>query len=411
MKNVSALVAIVAVIACGQEAWKGNHDEAQVGSYSLPDVLTLSNGKKVTTADEWRNRRRPEILKLLESNMYGPTPRTKVPVTYSAATVDNKALGGKAVRKQVTISFPQQPNGPKINILMYLPANAKGRVPVFVGLNFGGNHTVHTDPGIVLPNVWLKEKQQRAQEDSRGRGAQQWQIERNLDRGYGIVTAYYGDIEPDFNGGMPYGIRALMPGTETWGAVGAWAWGLSRIADYLATDKDVNVDRMAVMGHSRLGKAALWAGAQDERFSIVISNNSGEGGAALSKRHFGEDVWRLNNNFPHWFGKAYRQYANREPEMPWDQHWLLASIAPRPLYVASAAEDLHSDPKGEFLAAFHAGPVYGLFGKKGLGTDEMPGHHQPIMNDVGYHIRTGKHDVTAYDWDRYCDFADKHWRK
>ncbi len=413
------------------QTWQGNHDESKVRPYTLPDPLTSVSGKKVVKADEWRKSRRPEVLRLFEENVHGRTPSTKVKTRYRVASTDRNALEGKAVRKEVTISFSGHESGPKINVLLYLPAHTKGPTPVFVGLNFGGNHTVHADAGITLPGVWIRERSRPedsrpnegyvhkpATEESRGRAATQWQVERILARGYGLATAYYGDIEPDFDGGMEHGVRKMFlredqkePGPNEWGAIGAWAWGLSRIADYLTSDNDVDRKRLAVMGHSRLGKAALWAGAQDERFAIVISNNSGEGGAALSKRNFGEDVWRLNNNFPHWFSKAYRQYGNREANLPVDHHMLIALIAPRPVYVASAAEDLHSDPRGEFLSAVHAGPVYELLDKQSLGTDEMPSLHEPIQKTIGYHIRAGKHDVTSYDWDRFCDFADLHWPK
>jgi hypothetical protein len=302
MKNVLlAITCLACSVVATPQTWQGNHDESKVGPYTLPDVLTTAGGKKVKTADEWRKTRRPEILRIYEDNMYGLTPKVRIPTAFEVTSIDAHALGGKAIRKEVTITFPKRQDSPAIHVLMYLPANATKPAPVFVGLNFSGNHTVHADPKITLHNVWIKEQQQAATDESRGRGAGQWQVERNLARGYGVVTAYYGDIEPDFNGGLGQGVRALMPGAENWGAVGAWAWGLSRIADYLVTDKDVDGKRLALMGHSRIGKAALWAGAQDERFAIVISNNSGEGGAALSKRHFGEDVWRLNNNFPHWF--------------------------------------------------------------------------------------------------------------
>lgn len=410
-KNAILFAGIISagVIGLGQ-TWQGNHDESKVKAYTLPDVLTLQNGRKVRTAEEWRKLRRPEILKIYEENMYGPTPKVRASTMFTVDSEERKALGGKAIRKEVTV-FPlsRQEGARRIHVLMYLPAGKKGPTPVFLGLNFGGNHAVQPDPAITLPQIWLKEKLQPAAPETRGREATRWPIEQVLARGYGVATAYYGDIEPDFNGGMSHGIRGAMPGSDAWGAVGAWAWGLRAIYGYLAKDKDVDPRRIAVLGHSRLGKAALWAGAQDERFSIVISNNSGEGGAALSRRNFGEDIWRLNNSFPHWFGRAYRQYDNREAELPMDQHFLIALVAPRPVYIASAAEDLHADPKGEFLAAAHAGPVYELFGKPGLGTREMPAVHQPIMKTIGYHVREGKHDVTAYDWDRFCDFADLHW--
>jgi hypothetical protein len=281
---------------------------------------------------------------------------------------------------------------------------------------------VIADPGVSLPTVWSRGARgtppgtvATAPESSRGSDSSSWQVEMILSKGYGLATIYYGDIEPDFNGGMKHGVRQayLKPGESApepngWGAIGAWAWGLSRAMDYLETDKSVNAKQVALMGHSRLGKTALWAGAIDTRFAIVISNDSGEGGAAISRRMFGENVSGLNKNFPHWFCANYKQYNDRVDEMPFDSHMLIALIAPRPVYVASAEEDKHADPKGEFLGAVGASPVYRLFGKKGIEVDTMPAIHQPVGDVVGYHVRAGKHDVTAYDWEQYIRFADRH---
>ena len=394
-----------------------NYDEAKVPKYRLPDPLLMADGQKVRNRRMWDERRRPELLALFESQMFGKAPGRPAEMTFELSSIEKAALGGKAIRKEVTVYLYGKKNLPKMNLLIYLPADARKPVPVFLGLNFTGNHTVNADPGIRLGEIWSREGESRpvrGAEASRGSAAGRWQVEKILARGYGLATIYYGDIEPDFDGGIVHGVRPLhfqtgqrAPAPGEWGAIGAWAWGLSRAMDYLETDKNVDSKRVAVMGHSRLGKTALWAGAADQRFALVISNDSGEGGAALSRRNFGETVKNLNTRFPYWFCANYKQYSGREEDLPFDQHELIALIAPRPVYVASAQEDQWADPHGEFLSAVAAGPVYRLLGKEPLPSDQMPAIHQPLMGTVGYHIRAGKHNVTAYDWEQFLNFADR----
>jgi len=396
-----------------------NYDESKVPVFTLPDPLTFNNGKKVTTVKQWENQRRPELLEMFASQMYGRTPKDRITVTYEILSENPNFMNGKATCQQVKFIFTNGRKNVEALLLLILPNGTNDRVPVFVAYNYNGNHTTTSDPSIVFPSFFSLPAipvHLRWSESNRERGSQssRWSYDKIIERGYGVATMFYQDIYPDRPGYAGHSIVSLFAGYQSgrkypdqWQALGAWAWGMSRIVDYLETQKRVDTKKIIVMGHSRHGKAALWAGVQDKRFSIVISNNSGCGGAALSKRVFGENIARITSSFPHWFCPAFDHYANNEAGLPFDQHQLVALIAPRPVYICSAMQDTWADPKGEFLSGYYAGPVYELYGLKGLDTDVHPPLHQPIMNTIGYHIRTGIHDVTEYDWMCWMDFADR----
>jgi hypothetical protein len=393
-----------------------------------PDPLVLQSGAAVHNRDDFEQQRRPEILRLFEENVYGRTPATMLPVRTLRTEVDAHALQGLARRTQITLAVGQ--NGERTwHLLQYMPANARGPVPVFIGLNFDGNQSVDVDPGVSFNPVWAPDPELRnlrlakelsrhvlltAEAATRGAAASQWQVEEIVARGYGLATIYGGDVEPDYIGGMGYGVRPLfftatqtLPAANDWGAIGAWAWGMSRVIDVLSKDPAVDTKAFIAFGFSRFGKAALWAAAQDKRFAMVISNESGQAGATLSHREQGEPIDHLMLAFPYWFCGNYQHYLGRVQDLPVDGHLLLALIAPRPLYIGSAIADPFSDPEGEFLAAKAISPVYALYGVKGITDAAMPALEHPIGDTVAYHVQDGGHDVTAYDWEQYLNFADR----
>jgi dienelactone hydrolase len=403
-------------------------EQTKVPPYTLPDPLVCIDGTPVHEVATWQAKRRPELLGIFAREVYGHTPAGRpAAIRFEVTANDRTALGGRATRKEVTVWFTGKNDGARMHLLIYQPNGATAPVPVFVGLNFFGNHSVHADPGITLARPFIYHDADRyrpaapgtvVKSEQRGVHAEKWQIEAVLARGFATATAWCHDLCPDRVDGLGENVPALFGtgGTEqragdAWGAMGVWAWGLSRAMDYISTDAELDARRVAVHGFSRLGKAALWAAAQDERFAMVVSIESGCGGAALSKRIYGETVGIINRNFPHWFAKNFRRYDDREAHLPVDQHQLLALMAPRPLYVASAAGDQWSDPRGEFLSAQGAEPVYALFGKKGLGVKTMPDLDTPVGATIGYHNRTGKHNVTAYDWAQFLSFAEARLRR
>lgn len=423
MKKIFILFLLAVLLGLTVVAQRENviSDESKVPAYTVPDVLTRFNGRKVKTEKTWFQKQRPELLKRFTDQVYGKVPGKMDISDIKIWETSDDALDGLAIRKQLSLFFNKDDKSLEVNVLMYLPKNIT-KSPIFLAYNFTGNHAVYKDPAIRLTESWVANNpsigiiNNQVTEQSRASAQNRWPVDEIIKAGYGLVTIYYGDVDPDKNdfsdGVHPFFYQQgqTAPLANEWGSIAAWAWGLSKVMDYLEKDPQVDAKKVAVLGHSRLGKAALWAGANDSRLAMVISNESGCGGAALSKRIYGETVEIINTSFPHWFCDNFLQYNGKEEKLSVDQHMLLGLIAPRPLYVASAEGDSWADPKGEFLSAKYASAVYELLGMDGLPAKEMPKVNEPVMGTIGYHLRTGKHDLSAYDWKQYIQFADKHFR-
>ena len=395
---------------------KVNYDEHKVPRYELPSALVGGDGRPINSARKWMSSQRKRVFKLFEDEMYGVIPGRPDEISFELMSCKNNALGGLGIRKEIRIHCKMADHRTHcLDLLLYLPKNITPPIATFLGLNFMGNHTVTDEPDIVISPVW--QRHHPGAEILRGVQKHRWQLVEVLKRGYASATMYYYDIFPDHPSGFKESIYSLfyteaelLAPDKAFGAIGAWAWGLSRGLDCLEAETTVNPRRVVVHGHSRLGKASLLAGAADERFAAVISNDSGCGGSALTRRCFGESLAAIQARFPHWFRTNFRKYIDHEQDLPFDQHMLFALLAPRPAYAASASEDLWADPKGEFLAIANADEVYKLFGSNGLGTKEMPRPSQSICSDLGYHIRIGKHDVQLEDWVLFMNFIDKHFK-
>lgn len=419
----TALMAAWLVVAASDEgpAWAGapaNYDEAKIPPYELPAGLVCQDGAPVKTAQAWREKRRAEVLELFREHVYGRSPAPRPDQRFEVEAVDAQAVHGLAVRKTVRVHFGATPEHGSMKFIVYLPAAARAPVPIFVGMHLFKYEDDPPQPGAPLfpasndsgmPNP--PPLDDPALQNLPGHKT----IEAILARGYGLASINAEEVAPDdakrYEANVIGRFRPLGQSARTandWGAIGAWAWSMSRALDYFETDPDVDVRRVIAIGHSRMGKTALWAAAQDERFAMTISNNSGCGGAALSKRVFGETVAHINTRFPHWFCERFRQYNDREAELPVDQHQLIALSAPRPAYVASALDDGWADPRGEFLASVAASPVYDLLGRSGVSGDWPTPLNKTVGGHVGYHLRVGRHALTDFDWLRYLDFADRH---
>ncbi len=389
-----------------------NQDEEQVPTYELPSLLRSVSGKPITSVAQWQNNRE-DLLAQFTEHIYGQTPDKAFSVKSRVIESSKKALKGKALRQQVELDF----QGHKVTVLIYRPNNVSEPVPVFMGLNFQGNHTISEDPAVLLTASWVPKDEDhgvfsnQATDTNRGLRVRRYPLEMIIDRGYALVTAYYGDFYPDHMDGQDNSVHSLFEHDTNiagWGAIGAWSWGMSRMLDYLEQDEGINASQVIAFGHSRLGKAALWASAQDQRFAAAISNNSGAVGAALSRRQFGETVKIITAMFPYWFTSEFENYSEQEDKLPVDQHQLIALLAPRPVYVASASKDLWADPRGEFLATKAAASVYGLFGMTTKQFSTMPAAGEAVTGPISYHLRAGKHDLLDFDWRHYLNFADRY---
>ncbi len=367
---------------------------AVVNLATVPDPLVSLEGQTISSAAAWESSRRPEILELFRHNVYGRAPVGR-PENLRFEITDRQAglMDGLATRKLVTVSYGGSGGQGTIHLVLFIPTKGRKPAPCFLLICNRGPENMDPTRNVKSPF---------------------WPAEQIVERGYAAAVFANGEVAPDKNVPFTNGVFGVYekPGDrrpDSWADIAAWAWGASLVMDYLETDPDIDGKRVAVVGHSRGGKTALWAGAQDERFAMVVSNDSGCTGAALARGKHGERIQDINRQFPYWFCDNYKRFNGREEDLPLDQHWLLALVAPRLLYVASASEDAWSDPNNEFRAAVLAGPVYGLFGLQGLATATMPKPESPLLEGhIGYHLRSGKHDLTLYDWNRFMDFADRH---
>ncbi|MES1195211.1 MAG: acetylxylan esterase, partial [Opitutus sp.] len=362
------------------------------------DVLTLRNGQPVRDADTWFKQRRPELLKLYESEIYGRVPATAPKVRFEVVE-QVPALEGGAVRKRITGHFGDQPDGPAVNIMLYLPAKTAGPFPVVLHISFGGDPVLPLPPGTP-PR----------------RFSDMGPVAEVLAHGYAYAVVRYSEIQADNKDGYSGGVigLALAPGQakpapDEWGTIAAWAWGLSRIMDYFETDAAVDARRVALVGHSRLGKTVLWSGATDPRYALIYSSQSGEMGAALSRRDFGESVDDMAANYGYQFAGNLQKYVAHWNDMPHEGHLLISLSAPRPVFISGGSGDQWSDPHGMFLAAVAAGPVWRLLGKADLGTTEMPALDVPVTaGTLAYLDHNGPHVISPLDWQTFLDFADRY---
>jgi hypothetical protein len=361
---------------------------------SIPDPLINQWGERISTIEQWNKEQRPLLLGLFKEHVYGIESVNNPESLSFKLDVKDGMMEGKAVRKKVSITYEGSGGKGTINLVLFIPKDAVKPVPVFLLIN--NRQFVNIDPERITKSPF-------------------WPAEIMIERGYGAAAFAVDDVDPDKYDGFKDGVHGIFDSQDVprqsnaWGTISAWAWGASRVMDYFETDQDIDVKRIALVGHSRAGKTSLWAGAQDERFAMVVGNNSGSTGAAVSRGKIGETIQNINDAFPHWFCENYKKFNSREYELPVDQHMLLALIAPRLLYITSASEDIWADPESEFLSCTLAESVFNLFGLKGLRIGEIPGANSPVIGEhMAYHLREGGHNLTEYDWNCFMDYSDKY---
>jgi len=409
MKKLLMYVVVTLMIsgAHAMESKEGDQDlitdESQVPAYTLPPLLVTAEGQPVTTSDEWINNRRPQILSLFSNLIYGRVPQSKYPVQTNFKLINSipDFMDGLATRLTVAMQFSNQRGNVESVIQVFIPNTATKPVPAVMIFGFNDTQSKGFD----------------ADPDQPGMIKAGWPVAMVLNSGFALVAIDESDLvghnEVEFGGQtiqhLFYDDGQSFPRAHEWGVISSIAWSGSRALDYLQTLDSVDHTRAAIMGHSKLGKAALWAAAQDQRFALVVAAQSGAGGAALWRRKFGETLEKMVTRYPYWLNRNAWKFVGNEDDLPVDQHMLLALIAPRPLYIASGQDDLWADPRGEYLSAWHASEVYRLFGLKGLSSEESPALDQPVSDGVvGYHIRKGGHSVEEFDWVQFIDFTKRH---
>lgn len=392
--NMKKLIIVVVLLSFVLNVHSQNYDESKVPEYTLPDVLKTNANRAVKSKMAWKKIRRPEIIKLFEDNIYGQMPRAYNRIKYSIINENAVAMNGKARLKEIVIEVFNNNSSVKINLVLFVPNQVRKPVPAFLLINNRGKD--NTDPSRVVKSDF-------------------WPAEMLIDSGYAIAAFHVSDLAPDDKETFANGVLQLYPeqlsADNGMRAIGAWAWGASRVMDYFEKDVDINAKRVTIVGHSRGGKASLWAAAQDQRFAICVSNCSGNTGVALARRQFGERISRINTSFPHWFNTNYKKFNDKEDLLPVDQHMLVALVAPRPVYATNASKDLWADPKGTFLSLKNAEKVFALYGISSNLPETPPGINESIIqSQIAYHNREGEHDLTAYDWSNFIKFANYHYR-